>query len=289
MLLNLPGLIYGVALILTASLELQTRNARPLTAMLSVGLTRMEPLWQAVEALVSRLNPFEHPAFDRRNLVHRVAGLFLIAQTCWAIWHAFSIRADTGISFFAPDISGLLSSMAAMVLIYVSLSALGTGWRLRRDQREVLQRLGLRRPTFQDCLAGLCFGCLLFFGMTVATFIALSVTSADQIGTPMGGSRQLFEVVKGSLPAALLVAILAGIGEEILFRGALQPVFGLFVSSLFFAIVHVQYGLSTATLILFFVSLGMGLVRKRYSTTAAIITHATYNFMPFVLYRLLPA
>ena len=179
--------------------------------------------------------------------------------------------------------------MAASVVIYLSLSALGTGWRIRRDWREVLQRLGLRTPTPRDCLAGLAFGFLIFVGVTFATLIMLSAAPADQFGAQTDGSRPLFEIVKGSLPAALLVAILAGTGEEILFRGALQPVFGLSVSAFLFTIVHVQYGLSPATLLLFFVSLGMGLVRKRYSTTAAIIAHATYDFAPFLIYRLLPA
>ena len=223
MILYLPGLIYGIVLILAASRELQTKEHRPLTALLSMGLTQFEPLWQAVEALIARLNPFDEPGFDRRNPVHRVAGLLLIAQVILFTWQVFSNRGSTVNTFFAVDIGGLLLSMAASVVIYLSLSALGTGWRIRRDWREVLQRLGLRTPTPRDCLAGLTFGFLIFVGVSVATLIVLSAAPADQFGAQMDGSRPLFEIVKGSLPAALLVAILAGTGEEILFRGALQP------------------------------------------------------------------
>jgi len=85
------------------------------------------------------------------------------------------------------------------------------------------------------------------------------------------------------------VAILSSAGEEIFFRGALQPIFGLWVSSALFTLVHAQYGLSPELLILFFVSIGFGLLRMRFNTTAAIIAHASYNFAPFLISNLTPA
>jgi len=44
-----------------------------------------------------------------------------------------------------------------------------------------------------------------------------------------------------SRPLALLLGLSAGVGEEISVRGALQPRLGLFMSSLLFASLHVQY------------------------------------------------
>lgn len=289
MILDLPGLTYGVALIVAANLELQTRVSRPMSAILSLGLTQFEPLWRAVESIVARLSAFEQPTFDRRNPVHRVAGLLLIAVTFLSAWQAFFQIDESASFYFASDIGGLLQSMSGMVLIYISIAALGVGWRMRRSWRDALHRLGLKRPTIGDCFAAIAWGCLIFAGMTFASWLMTAGLSPDQFDTGMDGSLQLYELLRSSLPAAFLVAILAGTGEEILFRGALQPVFGLIVSSMVFALVHVQYGISPATLLLFFVSLGLGLVRKRYNTMAAIIAHATYNFMPFLLYRWLPA
>ncbi len=289
MILSLPGLIYGALLIVAANLELQGRVGRRLTAILSLGLTQLEPLWRAVELLIARMSPFDQPTFNRANPVHRVAGLLVIAVALLSARQAL-FQADEGATVhFAADISGLLQSMSAMVLIYVSLAALGVGWRMRRNGRDVLRRLGLIRPTIGGCFAGVVWGCLIFAGMTLASWMVSALLSPGQFDTGMDGSRQLFELARDALPAAFLVAILAGTGEEILFRGALQPAFGIVLSSLVFALVHVQYGISPATLILFFVSLGFGLVRKRHHTTAAIIAHATYNFVPFLLYRLLPA
>jgi membrane protease YdiL (CAAX protease family) len=86
-----------------------------------------------------------------------------------------------------------------------------------------------------------------------------------------------------TLPLAFALSASAAIGEEILFRGALQPIFGWIPTSIFFALLHIQYTLTPAALIIFVVSLGLGWVRIRQSTTAAIIAHFLYNFVPLVL------
>ena len=64
-----------------------------------------------------------------------------------------------------------------------------------------------------------------------------------------------------------------------LFRGALQPIFGIVPTSLIFAVSHVQYGLSPATLTVFLLSVVLGIIRKRSNTTVAILVHAGYNFV----------
>jgi membrane protease YdiL (CAAX protease family) len=69
----------------------------------------------------------------------------------------------------------------------------------------------------------------------------------------------------------------AGLGEEILFRGAIQPRFGIVLTAAFWALVHTQYQLSFVVLGLFMVGILFGLIRKHMSTTPAIIAHALYN------------
>jgi len=81
----------------------------------------------------------------------------------------------------------------------------------------------------------------------------------------------------------LIVAGGAAIGEEIAFRGALQPVFGLWPTALFFALVHIQYTLTPAALIIFGVALGLGWLRRRYNTTTSIVAHFLYDFSLFAL------
>jgi membrane protease YdiL (CAAX protease family) len=77
---------------------------------------------------------------------------------------------------------------------------------------------------------------------------------------------------------AVVLGASAGIGEEAIFRGALQPRFGLVIPSLLFTMLHgPQYGFNVALLGLFGVSVILGLERKYVNTTAAMITHALYN------------
>lgn len=284
MYLSLPALLYGFALILAANYESRASKVGRLTALLSLGLTQWDLPWTILNRLATRLNAFHRPRFDRRSPVHRAAALLLLAQLSWCCWQLLSPRGNPELSRFQTDMDGLLSNLIAVTFIYITLSALGVGWGLRRDWRVVLLRLGLRPPTRQDWLAGLVLGSLLSIAMILAMVGLRSLGLADA-----SGARPLVDLLRDSWPAALLVAILAATGEEILFRGALQPVFGLGISSLFFALIHVQYGLSPAMLVLFFIGVGFGMVRVRFSTTASIICHAAYNFLPFLLLHMLRA
>jgi len=76
------------------------------------------------------------------------------------------------------------------------------------------------------------------------------------------------------------IAVAAGIGEELLFRGTLQPAWGLIGSSLIFTFVHFWVpigGVARAIYIafVFAVSLGLGWVFERAGLGAAMVAHAT--------------
>ena len=282
--LYLPGLIYTALLLLVANLELCRRDGKPLTALLCLGLTQIDMLWTLVGKLVKALSPFYRPKYDKSSHLHRAVSLLAIAYIIWQIWQLLAMRGGTIQNWFAPDTVGILLNLAVSTMIFLSLSALGTGWGLRRDPASALRRLGLRKPTISDCLAGMVLGLLICLASTTVAGLMPEGVTADHLG-----ARAIFDAVKNSLPAALALAVLAGTGEEILFRGAVQPVLGIVVTSFLFTLLHTHYGLSPALLILFFVAIGFGLVRERFSTTAAVICHAVYNFAPFVLARMTAA
>jgi membrane protease YdiL (CAAX protease family) len=77
------------------------------------------------------------------------------------------------------------------------------------------------------------------------------------------------------------VSLGAGTAEEILFRGALQPRFGLILTSLAFGVVHMQYGLAFALLSIGVVGLVLGIYRRRINTTSSILIHSLYNLALF--------
>jgi membrane protease YdiL (CAAX protease family) len=84
---------------------------------------------------------------------------------------------------------------------------------------------------------------------------------------------------------AFLLAATAAVGEEIAFRGALQPVLGFLPTAIIFAMTHIQYTLTPAWLIIFGVALAFGWIRKHYNTTVSILTHFLYNFIPLAQLR----
>jgi membrane protease YdiL (CAAX protease family) len=87
---------------------------------------------------------------------------------------------------------------------------------------------------------------------------------------------------------ALVLGLSAGISEELLFRGAVQPRLGLLLATFLFAIGHLQYGLSVATLEVFVIGLALGLTRKWTHTTICILIHASYNTVGVLLGLLKP-
>ncbi len=86
----------------------------------------------------------------------------------------------------------------------------------------------------------------------------------------------------------VLISVFSGIGEEVFFRGAVQPEFGLVVAALAFGLVHIgpdrRYLVWTAWAVLagflfgFLYELSGGLL-------APVIAHATHNAATFLLWK----
>lgn len=166
-------------------------------------------------------------------------------------------------------------------LPFVVVALCGVGFLVRRDFWETLSRLGYGPVTARQ---------LALVPPFVAAAIAFALAS-DWLFVQLqpGLSEQVNEVSQGlfstsgmSLFSAILFGLLIGIGaaagEETLFRGAVQPALGIALTSLLFASVHTQYGLSIILVHIFVLSVGLGLLRKYANTTLAFITHAAYNF-----------
>ena len=237
--------------------------------------------WQGVERILRLCARYERITFDARNSIHRLAALVLIFAWAALGWGAVSGNVDATPPF--ADAAGAAPQLLIGSLLYLALAVLGVGWLTRRDWATANQRLGLRRPRRSDCSAGIATA------ITLHVFVALTLAFWQTVAEPavfesqLSGARLLFDALSSSLLLGGLLAVGVGISEEILFRGALQPVFGTLISSLLFVALHAQVAFSPAAALLFVVSLAFGLLRARVSTTAAIIAHAAYNALPFVL------
>lgn len=170
---------------------------------------------------------------------------------------------------------------------FLVIAVVGVGFLVRRNPAQTLERLGLVWPGWRWILASL-------GGAVVLVIFGIAFDQATVRLTPEQSrsidevSKQLLNSVSTPL-AAIALALAAGIGEEILFRGALLPRLGNGLSALLFAVLHTQYAISLASLEIFILGLALGWLRKRAGTTGSIIAHAGYDLIllmiPFLVAR----
>lgn len=217
--------------------------------------------------------------FRPESWVHTWALILVVLVIGWQFSSYFLAGGLSGVAEdIAVDYPILLSNLLPNVLI----PFLGVGIFLRRSPQAAMQRLGLGKLT----LGGLGVSLVLTVGllMMVGFFSVVwsGVVSEETFEEQTEASSALAESIN-TVGLAFTLAATAAIGEEIAFRGALQPIFGFWATALIFAISHVQYTLTPASLLIFFVAIALGWVRKQFNTTTAILVHFLYNFVPLLL------
>jgi membrane protease YdiL (CAAX protease family) len=174
------------------------------------------------------------------------------------------------------SLSYTLSSIWSQDILLFLLSMVGVGWLTRRNWKETFQRLGIQKLSFKLILFGLLAGMIFAY---LATFLEAFLS---QNGVSSGSDvEELTEKLLGPLFTSsfgvLTLGLAAALGEESIFRGALQPRFGILFTSILFTLTHANYGLSISTLIVFLLAICLGLLRKYFNTTLCMLVHATYN------------
>lgn len=286
MTLQLVGLA-GVCLILIlANLEQRRRDALSSSALSAAPRSRADKIWHLAGGLCARLDLERRARFDPRNLAHRIALLLMALYVALVI--SMRLQGDDagGIGLEPADTTGAMLQLAATAAMYLGLALLGVGWLTRRTFTAVIERLDLRLPHRRDWLEGLAAAGALFMLAQAGVALWAELVPPAEFEMQTSAARRIFDAFNVSLLAGICLALGSALGEEILFRGALQPVFGIVVSSLFFVLIHAQYLLTPAAFILFGVSLGFGWLRFHRGVSAAIIGHAAYNLLPFLIHRL---
>lgn len=160
--------------------------------------------------------------------------------------------------------------------LFAAVALLGVGIFIRRPGKAVRERLGLERPTRAQLLTGV---------VAILVLVVAQAVAGAIWGLVDPQQAQLLDDISSTLLGDIntvgewfLLAAATGIGEELLFRGALQPIFGVTATSLIFAIAHVQYGITPVTLFVFFLALVLGFIRHRTNTTTTMFVHFGYNF-----------
>lgn len=237
-------------------------------AFIAIGLLTSLILYPKTRRLFAAIIPFNPRSYiETLGLVLIVAALAVqIAQL-----------------FVDEDIEAAVTygSLAVQTLLLVAIAFVAVGARMDRTWREAAQRLGLVRPTLGQ--VGLAVG--FAFAVIVAAIAGNLVIEAVQPSI-YDDLRETLEEVTANVDGiwgALAIGLAAALGEELLFRGAIQPRYGLVFTAVVFAFLHVQYHPALILTGVLPAGIILGLERKYLNTTACIITHALYNIVAVLL------
>jgi membrane protease YdiL (CAAX protease family) len=227
-----------------------------------------------VRSLLARWFPI-----DPASPVHATALVFAIylAASSLALLTSSGEWLLAGIRVSNIDLELLVLGQAVFLLFALA----GVGLGIRRNLRQVLSRLDLRALTLRQLGTAV---------LVIVTFLALDWVVAQlwrqlwpvNYRAVTEASEHLFGRFASPM-GALLLGLSAGIGEETLFRGALQPRLRIPLTAVVFALGHVQYTLSPAILEILVIGLALGWLRERTNTTACIVVHTGYNFLNVLL------
>lgn len=211
---------------------------------------------------------------DPDNWLHATALVFAVTVVGMSLSAAMSADVlELGGSAGISTLSIIIQDTA-----FVFAGFFGVGWLVRRDFKGALKRLGLVKPGLRDISLSVAFTAVLLVMIVAITLISYLLdpnvpAEEDPTIALLGGVTIL---------TAIIYSVGAGVGEEIIFRGALQPRFGIILTSVIFAFVHIQYFDVVSMATLFVISVILGYERKILNTTACIITHTLYDLVLFL-------
>ena len=262
--------IPAVLLVLAGLAVLAQGDAVLAPLLLLVGIGLGLPLLRPVRVALARVTPLDPDSTIDMSGLCVVLGLL-------GVFVAISLAPMAS----SPPDEDLIPSVGLLELLvqaafFLAIAYIAVGLPYWRDLRAATERLGIVAPDVRT------------IGIAVvATFAAFLVTALvgliqQQLDPELSESlNEIVDQMTGQVQnpiGALVLGASAGIGEEAIFRGALQPRFGILIPSLLFAMLHgPQYGFNVALLGLLGVSIILGLERKYVNTTAAMITHALFN------------
>jgi hypothetical protein len=284
--IHIPALLFGIFLLLAPpyllaevqpALALAFPNQAVFGAMLlGIVVWGMLACVRPLRRILARFIPLD-PTSPVHTLALLLSGMLAGSTLLTLTQGGLEGLAETAVSTPLVD-------FVFQQLLFVLLALFGVGMLVRREPAALTKRLGLERPSWAQIRFGLRWIAILVF-IQWAVGLAWALTSPDQSELVEGIS----DVLLGNFDTLgewIVVALGAGIGEEILFRGAIQPIFGLWFTSIIFAIAHIQYGFTLVTMLIFIISAALGYIRRRTNTTIAIFVHAGYDFVLGMFYLL---
>jgi uncharacterized protein len=142
---------------------------------------------------------------------------------------------------------------------------------------------------FEVFMHGYSFGIQLLTGIVAgaaAAGIILIFSTRRPVG-PVLDDFSIFRIIKKAKFTwfdRIQVSFFAGVGEELLFRGAIQPLIGVWLTSFIFIAIHGYISFRTTghalfTILLFGLSMMLGYLYIYAGLVAAMVAHAVYDLL----------
>jgi membrane protease YdiL (CAAX protease family) len=150
-----------------------------------------------------------------------------------------------------------------MLLTFAMTGAVPFLWLVRTRARPLAGALDYLR--LRNLRRAAPFGLAVGAGLAILAMLALQAAPAWPPDVSLG--EVLFWVILGPL------------GEEILFRGILQPRIGVIGQALTFAVLHVAAMSPLQGAVVALAGIALGLAARRWGLWASIVAHAAYNLI----------
>jgi hypothetical protein len=238
--------------------------------ILASGIAFMIPLLSPVRKLIGSFTPM-----DPKSPIDLVGlGLLLWVGSFFVISALQSGPVDVS-GDGAESLTGNVFWLVLNAATFVAIAYVAVGYRIHRTGEEATKRLGLTVPDLKTVAISVAMVVPLFIMSMIGS--ALTVAFQPDVVDNLEDTMEQMTNGLDNPIGALMIGLSAGIGEEVLIRGAIQPRYGIVIAAAFWTVLHIQYDISFVLLGLFGVGILLGFQRKYLGTTSAIITHALYN------------
>jgi CAAX protease family protein len=271
------GVAAGAAFLLGAATALAAlvgplSQRRPAAAgaavLVASALLTVPLLLPPVRARLSRLLPI-----DPRSYVHATALVYCVLLVGMQAYTEVSSDVLAEQARLGPVLTPL--DLVLQETPFLVAALVGVGIYQRRTPALAAARLGWVRPAWWQLVLALAAAGAFYAFSSGMDWLGMRLTP-DLSRKVSAATDRLFGGLNNPVGIATL-ALAAGIAEEALFRGALQPKLGILATSVVFASVHTQYGFSFDTLAVFVLSCALGVIRRFYGTTTSTACHVAYN------------
>jgi membrane protease YdiL (CAAX protease family) len=261
-----------------SGLELALRIGGSLIASILSGGLGLTCLFPAVRRFASRFIDI-----DPSSIVHAAALTITVAAALIFFIPLLAVNEPPALTLIKnppadfPDADQTLWGTMYVLIWSVPASFVAVGFPRYRGFRQTRERLGLVLPAGRHLVVA-----VVAVGGLLISMHVLDI-GIGRLWDVMGWNRtdaeavaELFKFGAGPV-AAFLVALSAGLGEEVVFRGVLQPRLGILLPAVMFTSVHaLQYNFD-ALLQVLILGMTFGVIRKYTNTTTCVLIHGGYD------------